>query len=79
MKPLKVNLNRAVDDCVITCPVFYGEEQRRALQDAAVVAGLKPLQIISDTTAAALAYGIYKQDLSDKGASSRNVVFVDFG
>jgi len=73
------NLNRVVDDCVISCPVFYGEEQRRALQDAAVIAGLKPLQIMSETTAAALAYGIYKQDLPDEGQPARNVVFVDFG
>ena len=28
----ETNLSRAVDDCVISCPVFYGEEQRRALQ-----------------------------------------------
>ena len=73
------NLNRVVDDCVISCPVFYGEEQRRALLDASVIAGLKPLQIMSETTAAALAYGIYKQDLPDEGAPARNVVFVDFG
>jgi molecular chaperone DnaK (HSP70) len=51
------NLGRSVEDCVITCPVFYGEEQRRALQDAANIAGLRPLQIMSETTAAALAYG----------------------
>jgi len=75
----ETNLSRMVDDCVITCPVFYSEDQRRALQDAAVIAGLKPLQIMSETTAAALAYGIYKQDLPDEGAASRNVVFVDFG
>ena len=75
----ETNLNRVVDDCVITCPVFYSEDQRRSLQDAAVIAGLKPLQIMSETTAAALAYGIYKQDLPDEGQPSRNVVFVDFG
>merc|ERR1712142_315164 len=73
------NLGRAVEDCVITCPVFYGEDQRRALFDAAVIAGLRPLQIMSETTAAALAYGIYKQDLPDEKEPSRNVVFVDFG
>ena len=55
-------------DCVITVPVFYGEDQRRAVLDAANIAGLKPLQIMSETTAAALAYGIYKQDLPDEKA-----------
>jgi len=73
------NLGRSTEDCVITCPVFYGEEQRRALNDAAVIAGLRPLQIMSETTAAALAYGIYKQDLPEAADPSRNVVFVDFG
>ncbi|CAG5086615.1 Oidioi.mRNA.OKI2018_I69.PAR.g11284.t1.cds [Oikopleura dioica] len=73
------NLGRSTEDCVITCPVFYGEEQRRALQDAAAIAGLRPLQIMSETTAAALAYGIYKQDLPEAADPSRNVVFVDFG
>ena len=58
---------------------MYGEDQRRALFDAAVIAGLRPLQIMSETTAAALAYGIYKQDLPDEKEPSRNVVFVDFG
>jgi len=73
------NLGRAVEDCVITCPVFYGEDQRRALLDAAVIAGLRPLQIMSETTAAALAYGIYKQDLPEEKEPSRNVIFADFG
>jgi molecular chaperone DnaK (HSP70) len=73
------NLGRSVEDCVITCPVFYGEDQRRALQDAAHISGLRPLQIMSETTAAALAYGIYKQDLPEEKEPSRNVVFVDFG
>ena len=73
------NLGRSVEDCVITCPVFYGEDQRRALMDAAHISGLRPLQIMSETTAAALAYGIYKQDLPEEKEPSRNVVFVDFG
>jgi len=73
------NLGRSVEDCVITVPVFYGEDQRRAVLDAANIAGLKPLQIMSETTAAALAYGIYKQDLPDEKEPARNVIFVDFG
>ena len=67
-----MHIFQSIKDCVITVPVFYGEDQRRAVLDAANIAGLKPLQIMSETTAAALAYGIYKQDLPDEKARIKN-------
>ena len=43
------------------------------------VAGLNVLKLMNETTATALAYGIYKQDLPEPDKPSRNVVFVDVG
>ena len=71
-KKYHICIFQSLTDCVITVPVFYGEDQRRAVLDAANIAGLKPLQIMSETTAAALAYGIYKQDLPDEKARIKN-------
>ena len=47
--------------------------------DAAQLAGLNVLRLLNDTTATALAYGIYKQDLPAPEEKPRNVIFVDFG
>jgi hypothetical protein len=43
------------------------------------MAGLNVLKLMNETTATALAYGIYKQDLPEPDKPSRNVVFVDIG
>lgn len=40
---------------------------------------MNSLRIVNETTAIALAYGIYKQDLPEEDAKSRNVVFLDIG
>ncbi|KAH8419635.1 hypothetical protein KR222_011393 [Zaprionus bogoriensis] len=66
-----------VNDCVIACPVFFTNAERRALLDAAQIAGLNVLRLMNETTATALAYGFYKNDLFED--KPRNVVFVDFG
>ena len=71
------NLGTSVVDCVIGIPIYFTEIQRRAYLDAAQVAGLHPLRLMHETTATALAYGIYKTDLSD--TEPINVVFVDVG
>lgn len=47
--------------------------------DAAVTAGLNVLRLLNETTATALCYGIYKQDLPAPEEKPRNVVFVDCG
>ncbi|XP_032599413.1 heat shock 70 kDa protein 4 isoform X2 [Drosophila grimshawi] len=66
-----------VNDCVITCPVFFTNAERRALLDAAQIAGLNVLRLMNETTATALSYGFYKNDLLED--KPRNVIFVDLG
>lgn len=72
-------LKAAVNDVCIAVPVWYTEAQRRAVVDAAEIAGLNPLRLINDTTATALGYGITKTDLPAVGEPARNVAFVDVG
>ncbi|XP_004506857.1 heat shock 70 kDa protein 15 [Cicer arietinum] len=71
------NLNTGVNDCCIGIPVYFTDVQRRAVLDAATIAGLHPLRLIHETTATALAYGIYKTDLPEN--DQLNVAFVDIG
>ncbi|KAH7565189.1 hypothetical protein ACOSP7_020603 [Xanthoceras sorbifolium] len=71
------NLNAAVVDCCIGIPVYFTDLQRRAVMDAAQIAGLHPLRLFHETTATALAYGIYKTDLPEN--DQLNVAFVDIG
>ncbi|XP_007908876.1 heat shock 70 kDa protein 4L isoform X2 [Callorhinchus milii] len=72
-------LRKPVADCVISVPSFFTDLERRSVIDAAQVAGLNCLRLMNDTTAVALAYGIYKQDLPTPEEKPRNVVFVDMG
>ncbi|KAJ4782269.1 hypothetical protein LUZ62_066526 [Rhynchospora pubera] len=71
------NVKGAVVDCCIGIPVYFTDLQRRAVLDAATIAGLRPLRLFHETTATALAYGIYKTDLSETDPT--NVAFVDIG
>lgn len=71
------NLNAAVVDCCIGIPIYFTDLQRRAVLDAASIAGLHPLHLIHETTATALAYGIYKTDLPEN--DQLNIAFVDIG
>jgi len=71
-----------VSDCVISVPGWFTEKQRRALNDAANIAGLNVLRLINDTTASALGYGITKTDLPDPSLPNckpKIVAFVDIG
>jgi molecular chaperone DnaK len=54
-------LNEPVEDVVITVPAYFTDAQRQATKDAGAIAGLKVLRIINEPTAAALAYGLDKQ------------------
>ncbi|KAI9138626.1 heat shock protein 70 family [Paraphysoderma sedebokerense] len=67
-----------VSDCVISIPGWFSEAQKRAMIDAAEIAGLNPLRVMNDGTSAALAYGITKTDLPPP-ETPRHVVFVDIG
>ncbi|XP_028838778.1 heat shock 70 kDa protein 4-like [Denticeps clupeoides] len=72
-------LKKPVADCVISVPSFFTDAERRSLVDAAQIAGLNCLRLMNETTAVALAYGIYKQDLPGPEEKPRTVVFVDLG
>ncbi|KAJ7049452.1 heat shock protein 70 family [Mycena amicta] len=72
-------LKAGMTDVVIAVPGWYTEVQRRALLDAAAIAGLNVLRLVNDTTAVALGYGITKSDLPEQAEEPRHVVFVDVG
>ncbi|CAD7694806.1 unnamed protein product [Ostreobium quekettii] len=67
----------APTDCVVSVPAYYCEAERRAMLDACRIAGLKALRLMNETTATALAYGIFKTDLPDEEPT--HVAFVDVG
>ncbi|MEA5565639.1 molecular chaperone DnaK [Anabaena sp. UHCC 0399] len=55
-------LGEAVTQAVITVPAYFTDAQRQATKDAGTIAGLEVLRIINEPTAAALAFGLEKQD-----------------
>ena len=59
-------LGYEVTQAVITVPAYFNDAQRQATKDAGKIAGLEVLRIINEPTAAALAYGVDKQDKSDR-------------
>jgi len=72
-------LQSQVTDCVISVPSFYTDCQRSAMLNAAEIAGLNCQRLLNETTAVALNYGLFKQDLPPGDAAPRHVVFVDMG
>jgi molecular chaperone DnaK len=67
-------LGTEVTQAVITVPAYFNDSQRQATKDAGRIAGLEVLRIINEPTAAALAYGVDKQDKTD-----RKVAVYDLG
>jgi molecular chaperone DnaK len=55
-------LGESVDSAVITVPAYFNDDQRQATKDAGKIAGLDVKRIINEPTAAALAYGLDKED-----------------
>jgi molecular chaperone DnaK len=55
-------LGEAVTDAVVTVPAYFNNAQREATKDAGKIAGLNVLRIINEPTAAALAYGLEKEE-----------------
>ena len=55
-------LGQEVKQAVITCPAYFTDAQRKATRDAGRIAGLEVLRIINEPTAAALAYGVDKEE-----------------
>ena len=66
-------LGGKVTDAVITCPAYFTDSQRQATKDAGKIAGLNVLRIINEPTAAALAYGL------DKDNANHKVMIYDLG
>ncbi|CAL4938755.1 unnamed protein product [Urochloa decumbens] len=69
-------LGTTVTNAVITVPVYFNNSQREATIDAGTIAGLNVMRIINEPTAAAIAYGLDKMPVSDKG---RMVLVFDLG
>ena len=67
-------LGTTVTQAVITVPAYFNDSQRQATKDAGRIAGLEVLRIINEPTAAALAYGVDKEDKKD-----RKVAVYDLG
>jgi len=77
-------LGQSVDKAVITVPAYFNDAQRQATKDAGKIAGLEVLRIINEPTAAALAYGLDKNDSStiavyDLGGGTFDVSILDIG
>ncbi|KAI5851008.1 heat shock protein 70 family [Tricharina praecox] len=72
-------LKLPVSDIVLSVPPWFTDPQRRAIMDAADIAGLKLLRLMNDTTAAALGWGITKLDLPTAEEKPRRVCFIDIG
>eukprot|EP00941_MAST-03F_sp_MAST-3F-sp1_P001553 g1553.t1 len=68
-------LGEAVTDAVITVPAYFNDAQRQSTKDAGRIAGLNVMRIINEPTAAAIAYGLDKQD----DTVVRNVLIFDLG
>jgi len=66
-------LGEAVTEAVITVPAYFNNHQRQATEDAGKIAGLKVRRVISEPTAAALAFGV------DKKGGERKVAVYDLG
>jgi len=66
-------LGEEVTDAVITVPAYFNNHQRQATEDAGKIAGLKVRRVISEPTAAALAFGV------DKKGGERKVAVYDLG
>ncbi|WP_251422690.1 MULTISPECIES: molecular chaperone DnaK [Lactococcus] len=59
-------LGEKVEKAVITVPAYFNDAQRQATKDAGKIAGLEVERIVNEPTAAALAYGMDKQDKDEK-------------
>uniref|UniRef100_A0A8D2D204 Hypoxia up-regulated protein 1 n=1 Tax=Sciurus vulgaris TaxID=55149 RepID=A0A8D2D204_SCIVU len=66
-----------IKDAVITVPAFFNQAERRAVLQAAQMAGLKVLQLINDNTATALSYGVFRR--KDINTTAQNIMFYDMG
>jgi len=78
-------LGDKVEKAVITVPAYFDDNQRQATKDAGAIAGLEVIRIINEPTAAALAYGLDKQNkdakilVFDLGGGTLDVTIMELG
>ncbi|CAH0625628.1 unnamed protein product [Chrysodeixis includens] len=84
----EISHGQPITECVITVPGYFNQAERRALKDAAALAGLNVLQLINDYTGIAINYGIFRRKeinetawhalFFDMGAASTKAALVEY-
>ncbi|EGW32990.1 uncharacterized protein SPAPADRAFT_60315 [Spathaspora passalidarum NRRL Y-27907] len=77
-------LGKKISSAVVTCPAYFNDAQRQATKDAGKIVGLNVLRVVNEPTAAALAYGLEKNDgqvvaVFDLGGGTFDISILDIG